>query len=54
VVVDGISYEFVRGSTIDYVEEMIKSSFEVVKNPRAKTSCGCGTSFDPKADAFGK
>ena len=32
---DAISYEFVRGSTIDYAEEMIKSSFEVVKNPQA-------------------
>lgn len=32
VVVDVISYEFVKGAMIDYVEEMIKSLFEVVKN----------------------
>ena len=39
VVVDDVSYEFVRGATIDYVDEMIKSSFEVVKNPQADASC---------------
>ena len=50
---DATSYEFVRGSTIDYVEEMMKSSFEVVTNPRARSRCGCGSSFDPAAEAFG-
>jgi len=53
VVVDAISYEFVKGATIDYAEEMIKSSFEVVKNPQAETSCGCGASFGAKDGAFG-
>lgn len=53
VVVDDVSYEFVRGATIDYVEEMIKSSFEVVKNPQADASCGCGASFGAKESAFG-
>ena len=53
VVVDDVSYEFVRGATIDYVDEMIKSSFEVVKNPQADASCGCGASFGAKESAFG-
>ena len=53
VVVDDVSYEFVRGATIDYVDEMIKSSFEVVKNPQAEASCGCGASFGAKESAFG-
>ena len=50
---DAISYEFVRGSTIDYVEEMIKSSFEVVKNPQADATCGCGASFGARGAVFG-
>ena len=52
LVVDEISYGFVKGSTIDYVEEMIKSSFEVVKNPQADASCGCGASFNAKDALF--
>ena len=52
LVVDEISYGFVKGSTIDYVEEMIKSSFEVVKNPQADASCGCGASFNAKAESL--
>jgi iron-sulfur cluster assembly accessory protein len=52
LVVDEISYGFVKGATIDYVEEMIKSSFEVVKNPQADASCGCGASFNAKDALF--
>ena len=42
---DDISLEYVRGATVDYVEEMIKSSFAIVENPNAQSGCGCGTSF---------
>jgi iron-sulfur cluster assembly accessory protein len=52
VVIDEVSFGFVRGATIDYVEEMIKSSFEVVKNPQADASCGCGASFNAKAESL--
>jgi len=48
VVVDDVSLEYVRGATVDYVEEMIKSSFAIVENPNAQSGCGCGTSFAVK------
>jgi len=45
VVVDENSLGFIRGSTIDFVQEMIKSSFEVKSNPQSESACGCGSSF---------
>jgi len=45
VVVDEGSLEFVRGSTVDFVEEMIRSSFVVANNPNSESACGCGSSF---------
>ena len=50
VVVDDISLEYVRGSTVDFVEEMIRSSFAVTNNPNSETGCGCGASFALKMD----
>ena len=44
VVVDEVSLELVHGGTLDYVEELIGSYFQVT-NPNASSSCGCGTSF---------
>ena len=44
VVVDSTSLELLKGSELDYVEEMVGSSFQV-KNPNATSSCGCGNSF---------
>ncbi|KIW91874.1 uncharacterized protein Z519_07844 [Cladophialophora bantiana CBS 173.52] len=46
VVMDSASLELLKGSTIDFTQELIGSQFKVVGNPRATTSCGCGTSFD--------
>lgn len=46
VVLDEPSLELLKGSTIDYTTELIGSQFKIVGNPRAKSSCGCGTSFD--------
>lgn len=48
VVVDSLSLEFLRGATVDYVQEMVRSSFAVTDNPNSETSCGCGTSFAAK------
>ena len=44
VLIDNTSIEFIKGCEIDYVNELIGSSFKI-KNPQAASSCGCGTSF---------
>lgn len=44
VVVDQTSLPFLEGSEIDFVNELIGSSFKI-HNPNATASCGCGTSF---------
>lgn len=49
LVCDSVSYEFIRGATIDYVKELVRSAFEVTSNPNALQSCGCGSSFSPKS-----
>ena len=38
------SLELIQNSKIDYVHELIGSSFKIT-NPQASSSCGCGTSF---------
>lgn len=48
VVSDVVTLEMINGSSIEYREEMIRSSFEVVGNPQAESGCSCGTSFTPK------
>ena len=44
VVVDEMSLDLLAGSEIDFVEELIGSSFQI-RNPNASSSCGCGSSF---------
>ncbi len=44
LLIDEISLEFLAGAEVDFVEELIGSSFQV-RNPQATSSCGCGTSF---------
>jgi len=44
VVIDETSLELIQNSKIDYVHELIGSSFKII-NPQASSSCGCGTSF---------
>ena len=46
VVIDEPSLELLNGSSIDYTMELIGSQFKVTGIPGAKSSCGCGTSFD--------
>jgi iron-sulfur cluster insertion protein len=42
--VDTMSFQYLQGATIDYVEDLQGSQF-VIKNPNATTTCGCGSSF---------
>ena len=44
VIIDDISLPYMRGATVDYTDDLIGAHFEI-KNPNAKSSCGCGTSF---------
>ena len=44
VLVDQVSLGFLGGAEIDFVEDLMGAHFEI-KNPNAKSSCGCGTSF---------
>ncbi|EPX71248.1 iron-sulfur protein I [Schizosaccharomyces octosporus yFS286] len=46
IVTDSISLPLISGSEIVYTKELIGSSFQLVNNPRAKSSCGCNVSFD--------
>ena len=48
VVIDEGSLEYIQGSTIDFVREMVRSSFAVVNNPQSESACGCGSSFAVK------
>ncbi|MCU0223153.1 MAG: iron-sulfur cluster insertion protein ErpA [Acidobacteria bacterium] len=44
VTVDPMSMQYLQGATVDFVDDLSGSGF-LVKNPNAKTSCGCGSSF---------
>ena len=44
MVVDAMSYPYLEGSVVDYVEDLSGSQF-VVTNPNAASTCGCGNSF---------
>jgi iron-sulfur cluster insertion protein len=44
VVVDQTSLDFLKGSQVDFVEDLIGSYFSM-NNPNATSTCGCGTSF---------
>jgi len=43
--VDAISLGYLEGTTIDYEEDSFMSMFKI-KNPSAKSTCGCGNSFN--------
>jgi iron-sulfur cluster assembly accessory protein len=44
VLIDPVSLDLLAGAELDYAEELMGSYF-AVKNPNAKSACGCGTSF---------
>jgi len=43
-VIDSMSMQYMTGATIDYQAELMGSQFSI-KNPKAKTTYGCGSSF---------
>ena len=50
VIVDKLSLIYLRGSKIDYVENLQTSGFQI-ENPNAASSCGCGLSFKATKEA---
>ena len=44
IVIDKSSLEMLKGSQVDFAQELIGSSFKI-SNPKTKSSCGCGVSF---------
>ena len=45
LVVDAVSLDLLQGATVEYHEEIIRSSFRVVDIPKAESGCSCGASF---------
>lgn len=48
VIIDESSMNLLKGSTVDFVQEMIRSSFIIKDNPQTESACGCGSSFAVK------
>ena len=46
MLVDAMSGQYVQGAEVDWAESVQGSQF-AIKNPTAKTTCGCGSSVDP-------
>lgn len=44
LLIDPLSYQYLTGAEIDYKEDLNGAQF-VIKNPNARTTCGCGSSF---------
>jgi iron-sulfur cluster insertion protein len=44
LLVDPLSFQYLAGAEIDYKEDMEGEQF-IIRNPNAKTTCGCGSSF---------
>lgn len=45
LLIDSMSFQYLKEAEIDYVENIQGAQF-VIRNPNAKTTCGCGSSFN--------
>ena len=43
-IIDNVSFQYLDGASVDYISDLKGSQF-VVKNPNAKSTCSCGSSF---------
>ena len=44
VIIDPMSMRYLEGAEVDYKEDLMGGGF-AIKNPNAKSTCGCGSSF---------
>jgi iron-sulfur cluster insertion protein len=44
LLIDSMSYQYLHNAEIDYIQGIQGAQF-VIRNPNAKTTCGCGSSF---------
>jgi iron-sulfur cluster assembly protein len=49
LVVDEVSINYLRGATIDYVDDLLGHSGFKIENPNAAATCGCGQSFESES-----
>ncbi|HJN37682.1 MAG TPA: iron-sulfur cluster insertion protein ErpA [Gammaproteobacteria bacterium] len=47
IIIDMISLQYLTGASLDYKQDAMGEQF-IIKNPNAKTTCGCGNSFSTK------
>ena len=50
LLVDSMSFQYLQNAEIDYREDINGAQF-VIRNPNAKTTCGCGSSFSVDSDS---
>jgi iron-sulfur cluster insertion protein len=46
VLVDTLSAQYLQGAVVDFKDDLQGARFSIT-NPKAKTTCGCGSSFNP-------